>query len=91
MSEPTTPTDRIVSRTTDGATVVTRYDLVLAIVPVALLLGLATGLLSSVPLYAAMAIGSLVGAVAVADALFIDPPANAADHSGTDRRQEPGD
>jgi len=91
MSEPTTPTNRIVSRTTDGATVVSRYDLVLAVVPVALLLGLAAGLLSSIPLHAAMAVGSLVGAAAVADALFVDPPTNTADHSGTDRRQEPGD
>ncbi|PSQ19340.1 hypothetical protein BRD04_10225 [Halobacteriales archaeon QS_9_67_17] len=91
MSKPTTPPDRIVSRTIAGATAVSRYDLVLAVVPVALLLGLAAGLLSSVPLYVAMAVGSLVGAAAVADALFIDPPTNAADHSGTDRRQEPGD
>ena len=91
MSGPTTPTDRVVSRTIAGATAVSRYDLVLAVVPVALLLGLVAGLLSSIPLHAAMAVGSLVGAAAVADTLLVDPPANAADHSGTDRRQEPGD
>ena len=81
MSEPTTPTDRIVSRTTDGAAAVSRYDLVLAVVPVAFLLAFAAGLLSSIPLYAAMAIGSLAGTVAVADALFVNPPGDAGDNS----------
>ena len=90
MSEPTTPTDRIASRTTDGAIAVSRYDLVLAVVPVAFLLAFAAGLLSSIPLHAAMAIGSLAGTAAVADALFVDPPGDAGDNS-ISRRQKPGD
>ncbi|MFB6119288.1 hypothetical protein [Halosegnis sp.] len=93
MSEPQSPSDRIVSRTVDGVTTVSRYDLVLAVVPVAFLLAVGGGLLSSVPLHAAMAVGSLVGAAAVADALFVTPPGETGSKSGRreGRRQEPGD
>lgn len=96
MSEPTEPSDRIVSRTVQGAMNISRYDLVLAVVPVAFLLAVGGGLLSPVPVYAAMAIGSLVAGAAVVDALFIDPPSPGGrdgrrQDGGHTRRQEPGD
>lgn len=53
---------------------VTRYDLVLAIIPVALILTVGAAELFGLPNRAALASGALVGFVALADALFLNPP-----------------
>lgn len=51
-----------------------RYDFVLAMIPLVLTAGLLTGHLLSVSLEASLAGASLVGAAALADALFLNPP-----------------
>lgn len=51
-----------------------RYDLVLAVLPVAFAVAAAAGHLSAVPLQLALACASLFGGVLVADALFVNPP-----------------
>lgn len=71
MEESDSPSDAIVSRTLRA---LSRHDLVLAVVPVALGLAAAAGLLSSLPIHATLAAGSVVAGGAVADALFFDPP-----------------
>lgn len=53
----------------------TRYDLVLAVIPVALLSASLVHVALSFPFVAALAAASLVSAVAVGDALFVHPPA----------------
>ncbi|WP_262180671.1 hypothetical protein [Haloarcula laminariae] len=53
---------------------VSRYDLVLAVIPVAFLLtAVASGLLG-VTMRTALAVGALLGAAVVTDALFLNPP-----------------
>jgi hypothetical protein len=56
------------------ATALSRYDLVLAVVPLALALAAAAGLVSSLSLHATLAGGAVAAAVAVGDALFVSPP-----------------
>lgn len=51
-----------------------RYDLVLAVIPFVLTVGLLTGHLLPVSLEASLAGASLLGTVALADALFFNPP-----------------
>lgn len=51
-----------------------RYDLLLLVIPAAFLLALAGSTLSSLPLSALMGAASLVGALAVIDGLFVNPP-----------------
>jgi hypothetical protein len=51
-----------------------RYDLVLLAIPLAFLSGLVASGLSSVPVERALGLASAVGATAVADALFFNPP-----------------
>lgn len=51
-----------------------RYDLLLAVIPVAFLCSLAAGTLLSVPTSNALALASAVGAMALVDALFLNPP-----------------
>jgi len=52
----------------------TRYDLVLTVIPVALLLTVGTASLFGLPTRTALAGWSVVGFVALADALFLNPP-----------------
>jgi predicted Kef-type K+ transport protein len=52
----------------------TRYDLVLTVIPVALLVTVGAAELFGLPNRAALAGGALVGLVALADALFWNPP-----------------
>ena len=52
----------------------TRYDLVLAVIPVALLAASLVHVVLSVPFVAALASAALVSGIAVADALFVHPP-----------------
>ena len=51
-----------------------RYDLLLAVVPAAFLLGLAAVGLADVPLRLAMTSAAAVGALALIDGLFRNPP-----------------
>lgn len=52
----------------------TRHDLVLAVIPVVFALTLVAAVVLGLSIQAAIAGASLVGAVAVIDALFIHPP-----------------
>lgn len=52
----------------------TRYDVVLAVIPVALAFGILIGTATAVPTSLAVAAASLIGVFAVVDALFINPP-----------------
>ena len=51
-----------------------RYDLLLAVVPAAFLLGLLAVGLADVPLRVAMSSAGAVGALALIDGLFLNPP-----------------
>ena len=51
-----------------------RYDLLLASIPLVLLLAWIVGRLTSVPLWAALAAGSLVALPLLADGLAVNPP-----------------
>lgn len=53
---------------------VSRYDLVLAVIPAAFLLSLLAGYLLSVPSRTALVAGAAVGLVAMMDGLFRNPP-----------------
>lgn len=52
----------------------TRYDLLLFVIPVTFLVALLLAQVSSLPASTLLAAASLVGAVAVADGLFVNPP-----------------
>ena len=56
------------------STAVTRYDFVLMVIPAALLVTVGAAELFGLPNRAALAAGSLVGLVALVDALFLNPP-----------------
>lgn len=51
-----------------------RYDLVLAVIPLAFLFGAVTHAVSRVPLRVALVLAAVVCVVALADALFLNPP-----------------
>jgi hypothetical protein len=51
-----------------------RYDIVLAVIPTIFVIAILLGHLVSVSLQTAVAFGSLLGVVAVVDALFVNPP-----------------
>lgn len=51
-----------------------RYDLVLAVIPTAFVVALLVGNLLSVSARVALVSASVVGALAVLDALFLNPP-----------------
>jgi len=54
-----------------------RYDLLLAAIPLALAVPLALYTMAAVPFYAAVALGSVFSVLFVADALFFHPPTDA--------------
>ncbi|MFB6084581.1 MAG: hypothetical protein ABEJ94_10085 [Halorientalis sp.] len=62
---------RIGSQTLDS---LSRYDLVLALVPVAFLVSVVLGNLLSVPFRTTLAGASAIGALTLLDALFVNPP-----------------
>jgi hypothetical protein len=64
---PSTNSDRVIGD-------VSRYDLVLLVIPVAFLLALVTGGLFAIPPQIPLVAAALVGAVAVGDAMFRNPP-----------------
>lgn len=51
-----------------------RYDLVLAIIPSAFVLSLLVGVLLSAPMELTLLPAAMVGTVVLADALFLNPP-----------------
>lgn len=53
----------------------TRYDLQLLVIPAAFLVALVVSQVSALPTSGLLAVASLVGALAVADGLFLNPPA----------------
>jgi hypothetical protein len=53
---------------------VSRYDLVLVLIPVAFVLTVAVSGLFDVPLPTALTGGTIVGVLCVVDALFLNPP-----------------
>lgn len=61
-------------RTVDRLPRASRYDLVLAVIPAAFLFGALAGTTSSVPTTAAVSAASVVGGLAMLDALFLNPP-----------------
>lgn len=65
------PRTTTVERRRDG---LSRYDLVLLVVPVAFLLALVASEVSSFALSTLVAAASAVSGVAVADGLFLNPP-----------------
>ena len=69
----TVPTDRPDDRTPDRHRL-SRYDLLLAVVPAAFLVGLAAVGLADVPIRTAMTSAGAVGALALVDGLFLNPP-----------------
>lgn len=64
------PTDRV--RRPFAA--LSRYDLVLALVPIAFLLGGAASVAGAIPLRVGLAGAGALGALFVVDALFLNPP-----------------
>jgi len=72
MREDSTTPSRITRRL--GPAGFDRYDAVLAIIPAVFVAALLAGQLRSLSLRATVAAGSLVCAVVLADALFLDPP-----------------
>lgn len=53
---------------------ISRYDLVLAVIPSVFVMAVLVGHLLSLSVQASIAVASLVGALAVVDALFVNPP-----------------
>ena len=79
----TTPwSDSIVRRPDTLAEAVSRYDLVLAVIPLAIVAGVLLGTLGSVPEPVGVGGGGVVAFAATAYALFGDPPIE------TDRRTD---
>lgn len=57
-----------------GERTLSRYDVLLLVIPVAFLVALIVAQVSSLSLPAVMAAASVVGALALADGLFVNPP-----------------
>ncbi|WP_267162042.1 hypothetical protein [Halovenus salina] len=56
-----------------------RYDLVLAVIPILFTASVLVSLFTPVSLHLAMGAGALTSALLVADALYLNPPTNASD------------
>ncbi|MFB6171745.1 MAG: hypothetical protein ABEJ23_04375 [Haloarculaceae archaeon] len=70
----TTSGDTVLRTVLDRLSALSRYDLLLAVVPIAFLCSLAVGQLLSLPPRHALASGAVVGALALVDGLFLNPP-----------------
>lgn len=53
---------------------VTRYDLVLTVIPLVFAMAVIATTALSVPLLAALAVGAVLSSIVLADALFVNPP-----------------
>ncbi len=58
----------------DGLGSLSRYDVVLALIPLGFALALAAHLAFGLSLHQAVAAGAVLGAMALTDALFLNPP-----------------
>lgn len=74
MSWSATKSSGILGRVVEPIRQATRYDLVLAVIPAAFLLAVMLGSTPAVPGPVAVAAASVVGVLAVVDALFLNPP-----------------
>jgi len=79
MPEATTsPGDSSANRTDSRSGIgwrrLTRYDLLLAVVPAAFLAGALLSVVAGVPLRTALPAAALVAALAIVDGLFLNPP-----------------
>ena len=74
---------------------VTRYDLLLAAIPLVLAVALLTGLVSPMSVHVAVGGGALMGGAFVADALYFHPPIDSTESAGSQGRSSsfasPGD
>jgi len=61
---------------------VSRYDLLLAAIPLVLAVALLTGLVSPMPVHFAVGGGALMGSAFVADALYFHPPIDSTESAG---------
>jgi len=66
----------------DSRSRLSRYDLLLAVVPAAFLLGSIVCLAAGVPLRVAMPAAASIGALALVDGLFLNPPRRPGTGSG---------
>lgn len=68
--------DAVKNRRVDdtGSVAVTRHDLVLAVIPSVFVVSILVGHLLSLSVQASIGVASLLGALAVTDALFVNPP-----------------
>lgn len=58
---------------------ITRHDLVLAVIPSAFIVAMLVGQVVSLSTQASVALASIVGALALFDALFLNPPTSGVD------------
>jgi hypothetical protein len=77
-------TDVPSSRAADGLPSLSRYDAVLAAIPLLFAVALAGHLFLSVSLWAAMAAAAVGSVACLADALYLNPPSGAG-NAGSDR------
>lgn len=61
-------------RLVEFATSLSRYDLLLIVIPAVFVFSLVVGYFLSVPPQSALAAASVVGALVLADGLFLNPP-----------------
>jgi len=78
MSSANSADDRPATRPFDR---LTRYDIVLAVVPLGFVLAALVGRILSLSASETLALGAAVGLVAVVDALFLSPPTRRRDGS----------
>jgi hypothetical protein len=76
MATSDNPIDIVEKRRTERSSLssVSRYDLVLAVIPSVFVVSVLIGHLLSLSAQASIGVASLIGALAVADALFVNPP-----------------
>ena len=74
MTAPNPDSDGVVERLLSTSGPPSRYDFVLAIIPLALVVAAVAGAVGPLAFHDAILAGAAVGAVAVVDALFVNPP-----------------
>jgi hypothetical protein len=75
VSAPTPSSDGVVERTPDRTNgPPSRYDLVLAVIPVVFVVAAVVGTVGPMALHQAMLAAGVVAAAAVTDVLFVNPP-----------------
>jgi hypothetical protein len=68
-------TDSGVTQNADRTTL-SRYDLVLAVIPMAFVAAFVANVVFSLPLRTVLPVSSLVGVLALIDSLYLNPPTN---------------